>query len=497
MQLNISQQMKMSQQMKLAPRMIQSMEILQLPLMALQERIEQELEENVCLEAREKSQDDTTDTERDREIERAREEATDPSPDEKELVAGGDDNNESDFERLLEMSDQWTDENLYSSSSASSNQIDQAGDRQHDLMSNTVSRPQSLHEYLLEQFRFFTCDEHVRDFGEYLIQNLDENGRLQSTLAEIAEVYGRRVDMEDAQKALAMIQRLEPAGVGARDYKECLLLQLQADTPYRDVLNTLITSHMDDLRQNRLPAVARKTGYSLDVIKAALEELSHLSPWPGKGFAEPTVQRVTPDLSVEKDDEGRWVVTLLDEYTPELRISRKYVKMLRGNPDAKTKEYIKRKIESAKWLIDSIEQRFTTVKRVAQAVVDFQTDFLDNGPDHIQPLNMQQVADVVEVHVTTVSRAVADKWILTPRGMFPLKRFFGGGTTTSDGEEVAWDIIRLKLEEIIDGEDKSSPLSDDRLVEQLSEAGYKLARRTVTKYRKNLGIPSSRQRREY
>jgi RNA polymerase sigma-54 factor len=187
-----------------------------------------------------------------------------------------------------------------------------------------------------------------------------------------------------------------------------------------------------------------------------------------------------------------------NERIPQLRISKRYIEMLRNGCDATTKEFIKRKIESAKWLIESIEQRHNTLKRVAQAIVDRQTSFLDKGPEYIIPLKMQQIADVVGVHVTTVSRAVDDKWIQTPRGLFPLKRFFGGGTKTEDGEEdVAWSVIRIKLQEVIDKENKDDPLSDDALVEEMKKLGYTLARRTVTKYRKKLNIPSSRQRRQY
>jgi RNA polymerase sigma-54 factor len=261
---------------------------------------------------------------------------------------------------------------------------------------------------------------------------------------------------------------------------------------------TLISSHLEDLSQNRLPVIQRKTGYSIETIKDAIEEMKHIiDPHPGRGYAEVPVQRVSPDLSVDKDKDDNWVVTLLDEYTPELRISKRYVNMLRNNPDQATKEYIKKKIDSAKWLIESIEQRHNTLRRVATEIVNYQTDFLDKGPEAILPLKMQQIADKVGVHVTTVSRAVDDKWIQTPRGLFPLKRFFGGGTQNEEGDEVAWDIIRLKLKKIIDEEDKSNPLSDDALVEALAKEGYNLARRTVTKYRKNMNIPSSRQRREY
>lgn len=562
MQLNISQQMKMTQQMRLDPRMIQSMEILQLPIMALQDRIEQELDENVVLENAaddaDEQESESADTELQLELEQAREDATAPSADEKELIVDTEHDHEADFERLLEIAADWPEDNISAGSRASSNRVEDAGEWQHDAMANMAARPQSLQEYLLEQFSFFNCDPEIREFGEYLIQNLDHNGRLPSLLPEIVQVYGkpigrnalqaarrrataeervarleqalraagdgngqadvrrmtaeldlrmkqvgeaaedvRRCSLDAAQQTLGLIQKLDPPGVGARDYKECLLLQLKPETPYRDVLVTLITSHLEDVGQNRLPVIQRKTGYSLEVIKAAIEELLRLDPYPGRGFEVRPVQRVTPDLTVEQNDDGNYVVRLEDEYVPQLRISPRYLDLLRKNPDAETKDYIRKKVESAKWLIDSIEQRHNTLKRVAQAIVDFQTGFLDNGPEHIVPLKMQQIADIVGVHVTTVSRAVGDKWIQTPRGLFPLKRFFGGGTQTVDGDEVAWDIIRLKLKEVIDGEDKSHPLSDDAIVEELAKQGYNLARRTVTKYRKAMDIPSSRQRREY
>ena len=495
MHLNLSQQMKMSQQMKLAPRMIQSMEILQLPLLALQERIEQELSENVVLEQSTVEADEEQRLDNGRETESNGELASDV--DQRELVAGSEENNASDFERLVEISQDWPEDNYTSGSKPSGNQIDDAGDRQHDMMANAESRPQTLHEYLIDQFHYFDGPPEVRAFGEYLIYNLDANGRLQSSLPEMAQVYGGELTLEQAEEALRLVQQLDPPGVGARNVAECLLLQITPTTPLREILVTLLSSHWDDLIENRLPQIARKTGYSIDDIKAAKEQLRTLNPFPGRGFQDVPLQRVTPDLAVELDENGKYAVRLIDEYIPQLRISRRYLRMLESNPDAETKEFIRRKVESARWLIESIEQRYNTLKRVAQAIVDHQTEFLDNGPEYIAPLKMQQIADVVGVHVTTVSRAVDGKHIATPRGIFPLKRFFGGGTTTAEGDEVAWDIVRLKLKEIVDEEDKSQPLSDDALVEELAKHGYQLARRTVTKYRKAMNIPSSRQRREF
>ena len=496
--------MKMSQQMKLAPRMIQSMEILQLNMMALNERIEQELVENVTLELVDKNKDAPTAepdvVTRPDDPKEARE--LNKDVEERELVTDSDKNNEADFERLLEISSEWPEDNVsFGGATPSQNQIADSMDRQHDAMANMTSRPQSLHEYLLEQFSFHAIEEPLRQFGEYLIQHLDHNGRLQSLLPEICQqfnrVYDQSISNEQSEEVLKLIQQLDPPGVGARDHSEMLLLQITDNMPFHEVMRVLVRDHLEDIAFNRLPIIQKATGYSLDMIKVGIEQIQTLNPYPGRGFEQRPVQRVTPDLAVEKDDKGKYVVRLLDEYIPELRISPRYAKMLKANPTPETREWIKKKIESARWLIESIEQRYSTVKKVAQEIINHQTEFLENGPEAIAPLKMQQIADRVGVHVTTVSRAVDEKWIQTPRGLFPLKRFFGGGTQTADGSEVAWDTIRIKLQELIDEENKAKPLSDDALVDALAEQGLKLARRTITKYRKQMGIPSSRQRREY
>jgi len=201
---------------------------------------------------------------------------------------------------------------------------------------------------------------------------------------------------------------------------------------------------------------------------------------------------------VEADEHGQYEVRLQDEHTPQLAISRIYQKLLKDKQsDPAAREYIQKKIQSARWLIESIEQRRNTLLKVARAIIEHQQDFLDKGPESIEPLKMQQIADRVGVHVTTVSRAVDDKWVQTPRGIFPLKRFFGGGTMTADGDEVAWDTIKQKLLEIIAKEDKQNPMSDEEIVDEMERQGFKVARRTVTKYRQALLIPSSRQRRQF
>src|SRR5712692_2198076 len=207
---------------------------------------------------------------------------------------------------------------------------------------------------------------------------------------------------------------------------------------------------------------------------------------------------VVPDIAVDCNENGDWEVRLLDDWTPNIYISRRYIELYRDkSADPKAKEYLKRKIQAAQWLMESIKQRRHTLEQVTKAIIQHQRAFLNRGPEFMEPLKMQQIADQVGVHVTTVSRAVDDKWVQTPRGIFSLKRFFGGGTQTVTGEEIAWEKIKQKLLEIIEKEDKSNPLSDEDLVNKLGEAGYPVARRTVTKYRKILKIPSSRQRKDW
>lgn len=476
----------------MSPNMIKSMEILQLNSMGLLEKVDQELEDNPLLE-NENSEDEA---QNDESFE-AELDSDDSSNDEQELVVEDNDNNEDDFERLVEMASEWPEDNVMTAGAPSSNAVSDMRERQDDMMANAVDHPQSIQESLVEQLSFFDFPEKIRQFAEYIIYNLDDDGRLVSTLPEMAQVFPVELTTEEAEMTLRMVQKLDPPGIAARDLKECWLLQVPPDHPMRDVLITLISSHLDDLAHRRMPQIQRKTGYSVETIKEALEEMKTFNAFPGRRQEAQPVQKVTADMVVEKDDDGKYVVRLLDEYVPSLRISPKYAEMLKNGVDDGTREFIKNKLESAKWLIEAIEQRFSTMRKVAQTIVDFQTEFLDNGPEYIVPLKMQQVADVVGVHVTTVSRAVNDKWIQTPRGLFSLKRFFGGGTQTSDGEEVALDIVRLKLKEIIANEDKDSPLSDDALVKELKKQGYPLARRTVTKYRKMMNIPSSRHRKSF
>jgi RNA polymerase sigma-54 factor len=491
MQMNTSMQQRMSQQQILAPRMIQSMEILQLPIMALQERIQQELQENPVLELVE-STDEPGAAEFDGSAE-----TEDFDPGKEELIIDPR-SAEDDFDRLEALNRDW--ENHFNEEHRPSrNGLDEESDKKHDAMQNMASRPQSLQDYLTDQLSFLDLAPEQLDLVRYIITHIDDNGYLMVPLQEIGESYEHAVTMEDLEDALEVIQKLDPPGVGARDPAECLLLQLTPETPYRDVLRVLIQNHLDDIRHNRLPNIQKKTGFDLHVIKEAIEAMKHhLNPHPGAQYSGVTIPYVVPDIIVDRTEEGEYTVRLVDDWVPNIYISPRYIEMCRDRSrDDKTREFLKKKITAAEWLKDAIEQRRSTLEKVTKAIIQHQKAFLDLGPEHIAPLKMQQIAEQVGVHVTTVSRAVDDKWVQTPRGIFPLKRFFGGGKETASGEEVAWEVIKQKLQELISKEDKTNPLSDEDLVAKLNEAGYPVKRRTVTKYRKMLNIPSSRERKDW
>jgi RNA polymerase sigma-54 factor len=470
--------------------MIQSMEILQLPVMDLQTRVRQELDENFALEIREPT-DETV----------VADEAGPADYEEAKADTDGEliinENAELDFHRLealvRDYGDAYNEEHRPSRGG-----LDEEGDRKHDAMSNTPSRPQSLQDYLNEQVGFQELPPDLVDLLEYLISHVNADGFLKLSNQDILANYPNPITPDLIEEAVDILQHFDPPGVGARSTIECLLLQLTQETPQVEVVRALIQNHLDDVANNRLPIIQKKTGFDLVRIQEAIEVLRHLNPKPGSQFSAANIPYVVPDVIVERNETGDYDIRLVDDWIPDVHIPRHVIELAR-NRDAsqQDKEYVRRKIQSAQWLVEAIEQRRATLEKVTRAIVKHQRAFLDSGPEFIEPLKMQQIADIVGVHVTTVSRAVDDKWVQTPRGIFPLKRFFGGGTQTASGEEVAWETIKNKLIELIDNENKSSPYSDEDLVDRLQESGYPVARRTVTKYRKMLKIPSSRQRKDW
>jgi len=493
MRLDVTQQLRMDQQMRLAPRIIQAMEILQLPMMDLQERIDTELESNPVLEMQQAGVD-----------EQAPPQAVDNGSDrgEQDMVVGSEDDHTEDFERLAEFEDEFGPESISSDVPAVSRgaAIEQ-GNRKLEAMANTPAPSESLNEYLHNQWNLVDGAEPIRRLGGLIIDHIDDDGYLRTPMDQLLAKAGEGATPEALNTALRRVQNLEPTGVGARDLKECLLLQLRAEgeTGADVTLETELVEHfLRDIEMNRLPRIAKRTGRSLDQIKAAIENLSHLNPRPGLLIGQRAAPVINPDVIVTVDEDGRIVVTSNDGELPGLRISRAYRRLARDRrTDKPAKQFLRKNIRSAQWIISAIEQRRETIRRVAEELFRAQRAFLDEGPEALRPLPMAEVARKVGIHVATVSRAVAGKYAQTPRGIYPLRMFFSGGTTRADGKDVAWDAVKAKLKEVIDAEDKSNPLNDDELAGRLAAEGLTIARRTVAKYRKLLGIPPARKRKQY
>jgi len=486
--------MRLEQRMKLAPRMIQSMEILQLPLMALEERIEQELAGNPVLERKDSEFDQPPDLTA---VAGIPKEAVEPAqtPEQKETAA----NDISDREIEQYLRDQ-QDMNYLNRGNRSRGSGER--DAKMDAMANTAARGASLQEELIRQWDLVEAEDRIRRAGAILLDWVDDEGYIRDPLEKIGEHLPAGLTLRDLQDALPVLQqRLEPAGICARNLQECLLLQMTAIEQEKGldltIPRALVSIYLDDLGMNRLPQIARKSGFTIEQINQGKAYISHLNPGPGRLLADVTVPRVTPDAVVERDDDtGEYTMRLTDEHTPRLYINEIYKRMAKTKSvDGKTREFIANNIRNARWLIESIEQRRGTLLRVLRVVVEAQKDFLEFGPKFMKPLPMIGVADQLGIHVGTVSRAVAEKYIQTPRGIFPLRMFFTGGTENADGEAMSWDAIKAKLGEIIAGEDKANPLSDDEIVLKLKDQGIELARRTVAKYRKIASIPPARRRR--
>ena len=500
MRFDTSQQMKLGQQMKLSPRMIQSMEILQMPLLALQERVDQELESNIALEV---AEPESTESETP---------ATDATGEGQEMVVGEAGDGADDFERLSDLERDYSDavDNEYSSSSYSTSRHAGERDRKMDAMANLEGRGESLGEQLLHQWTFAEVDDDTAAVGVLLIHFITDEGLLGADLETILEqnpdAVAAGLTLERLEEVLQMLQRwLEPPGLAARSIQECLLLQVDAlrdrgdDDVDWDVVGMLIEQHLDDLVQNRLPRIAADAELSIEQVSEAMAAMHQLNLSPGRDLVSVDVPPIIPDVIVEYDEQADvYIAALCDGVLPPLRVSPRYATMASDeNVDKETRDFISRNVSNAEWLIESINQRSNSLLRVVNVVLARQREYFDLGPQHLKPMPMVEVADQLGVHVATISRAVADKWMQTPRGMVQLRRFFSGGTETAAGENVSWEAVKAILCEIIDAEDKAKPCSDEMLAAAMKERGIDIARRTVVKYRQQLGIPPARLRKQY
>jgi len=490
MKLEMTGEMRMEQRMKLAPHMIQSMEILQLPILALQERIEQELNNNPVLEMAEPSTADETES-----VEK------EPQDDisQKDLIINTDNNKVEDFQRLENVEDDFREYIEQAGPFYVRRQTDEQ-DRKLEAIKNAAAPPPFLHDHLMEQWRLVEADEPVKKAGSTIIGYIDDRGYLTVRLEQLHNKDRAEFTLDDLNQALQLVQKLEPAGVGARNLKECLLIQMAQSPDDMSFEAQLVSEHMDALLENRLPDIAKKMNCSIERINCAIERMSKLDTSPGLQIGPDQNHPITPDVIVESsDDSGGYSVRLRDTDLPGLRLNPYYTRMAKDSQvGEKAQKFLQNNIRSAQWIIDAIEQRKNTLLRVTETVVKYQKDFFDKGPLYLRPLPMSKVADDVGVHLATVSRAVAGKYMQCPWGVLPLRKFFSGGMEDDNGQAHSWEAIRVKLQEIVDAEDKSKPLSDDQIREKLAQIGIKnLARRTVAKYRKLLNIPTARFRKRY
>jgi len=490
MKLEMRGDMRMEQRMKLAPHMIQSMEILQLPILALQERIEQELNNNPVLEMEEPSgAEESPPTE---------DEAQDDIS-EKDLVVDTDNNKVEDFQRLESLEDSFR-EHIEQSDSFYRRRTSDEPDGKLEAIKNTAAPPQCLHEHLMEQWRLVDADEPVRRAGSMIIDYTDERGYLTVRLEQLHNKDRDDFGLDHLREALQLVQQLEPTGVGARNLKECLLIQMAQSGEDMSFEMHLISEYMDELLENRLPDIAKKMNCSVECINRGIERMSKLDTSPGLQVGRRENHPISPDVVVEpSNSSGDYNVRLADTSVPGLKLSPYYMRMAKDSRvSEKARKFLQKNIRSARWIMEAIEQRQNTLLKVTQAIVKYQKDFFDRGPLYLRPLPMAKVADDVGVHLATVSRAVAGKYMQCPWGVLPLRKFFSGGMQDVNGEAHSWEAIRAKLQEIIDAENKAKPLSDDQIREKLAEAGIKdIARRTVAKYRKLMDIPTARFRRKY
>ena len=493
MRFEASQRLRTGQQMRMVPRLIQSMEVLQMPVAALQERIAAELERNVALEASEPAL------------------GMDLVRPEHERPIGADDGSAEAFERLRDFEGSYAD--MLDGDGPRPRRGDGERDAKMDAMANAPSRGENLAERLMHDWRLAEVDDELRAPGDAIIEALGPDGLLDSTLAEVRAARGAGWGDELMERALRAVQvALDPPGIAARDVRESLLLQVDAllegrggaepvdaaRTALEDA-RTVLQGHWVDFLENRLPRIEQRAGIPMARIQAAREALRRLRLSPGRDLVDEGATPIVPDVVVEYDaDRDRYVAALAEGSLPVLRVSPDYRKMaVDKGVDQQTRDFVGANLRSAEWLIEAIHHRRTTLLRVAEEVIARQRAWFDEGPEALRPLEMTEVAGTLGLSTGTVSRAVSGKWMQTPRGMVELRRFFSGGVATEDGQGASWEAVRRMVKDAVDAEDRAAPLSDEAIAQRLKDRGVTIARRTVVKYREQLGIPSARHRKSH
>ncbi len=468
----ISQSLEQKLQQRLSPQQIQGIKLLELPTLQLEQRVKQEIEENPVLE----------------------EEEREPETDETQLT----------------LEDYLRNEESAASYKLKVNNTSKDDDRR----SPTLSQGMSLQDFLIEQLAYHDLDEREMTIARFIIGTLDDDGYLRRPVASIADdiafTQGIEVSEQEVERIVGVIQMLDPAGIGARNLGECLIIQLRAlreQTPAVKLAITILSDHYDAFLKKHYERMMRRLGVTEEEFRAALEEIMHLNPKPTNGYADESSAaspNIVPDFLLDYNN-GNFDLQLASRSVPDLKINSSYLRMAeramntseQSEADKEALQFIKQKIESAKWFISALKQRQETLMKTMRAILHFQHDFFVEGDEaKLRPMILKDIADATGFDISTISRVVNSKYIQTHFGVFLLKYFFSEGLLTESGEEVSTREIKRILAEAIEGEDKRDPLTDEALMDTLTAKGYKIARRTVAKYREMLGIPASRLRKE-
>ncbi len=464
-------QQRLEQKLILSQAILQRLELLTLPYLDLTNKINEELLSNPFLE--ETSLKEETRESEDRDVGYGESIETSHKKDSFESVDLGD-----YFENYLDPG--------YKTRKVST-------DEDKNVFENIAVKPISLYEHLMWQIDFLDAPKNILEIAKEIIGNLDDDGYLNVSLEDIASSL--KVDVEEVEKALQLVQSLDPPGVGARNIRESFLIQLRQMGKENTITYEIVDKYHHLLEEGDLEGIAAKLDVDIDLVKESIEELKKLNPRPGLQYSDDKNIFIVPDVFIKKVGND-YVVILNEEGIPNIRLNEKYMELLKkGEFEKKDEQVLRKKLKDAVELIKGIYKRNTTLYRVATVIVNKQRDFLDKGIEYLKPLSLKDVAEEVGVHISTVSRVVTNKWVQCPQGVFEMRKFFSTGFKSSSGEDISVNELRSKIKEIIEREDKTKPYSDSKIAKILQEEGIDIKRRTVTKYRELLGIPTSRDRK--
>jgi RNA polymerase sigma-54 factor len=489
MAFELKQSLKLTQQLLMTPQLQQAIKLLQLSRMELEQFVAQQIAENPCLEeGQTESPEEAAAVERERE--RTEEQVVSETMRQAESIVdstGGEDKGESTWENTTSYQE------MNSSSLTGSRK--QSADEEHPNYENMVSKAGTLQDHLMAQVGELDFDDQEKQIATVIIGNIDDRGYLTLTTQEISENEG--FDLEAVEDILDTIQRLDPPGIGARDLKECLYIQVRNAGLKNGIVERIIENHLPELENRNFVAIVKAMKITLEEVIENVQIIADLEPVPGRQFGANDAQYIVPDVYVFKLG-TEWIVNLNEDGLPRLQVSDFYQGMMSSKKsNGEDKNYISEKLRSAEWLIKSIRQRQRTIFRVTESIVKRQMDFFENGVEHLKPMILKDIAEDIGMHESTISRVTNNKYVHTPRGVFELKYFFNSSVTRADGHDLASESVKKMISELVKAEDARRPLSDQKIVELLEEKGIQLARRTVAKYREQLHILPSSKRKKF